>query len=91
VDENDRTKFLSDPYDIDGWTYFDFPGRKGKYSDMKWRFDHFTGIDWDQKGEKKGIFKIQGQGKDWAPDADDTHGSYDYLMVRPLSPSYPLT
>jgi hypothetical protein len=42
VDQNDRTKEISDMYEIEGWTGFDFPGRKGKYSDMKWGHIHFV-------------------------------------------------
>jgi len=30
VDNNDRIKEISDQYDIEGWTGFQFPGRKGK-------------------------------------------------------------
>jgi alpha-amylase len=78
VEEQDRTKYKSEAYDIDGWTKFDFPGRGDKYSKMKWRFHHFTGVDWDQKGEKKAIFKIMGQNKDWG-EADDTLGNYGEL------------
>lgn len=30
VDPDDRTKFTSDAYDIEGWTKFTFPGRGDK-------------------------------------------------------------
>lgn len=29
-------------YEIEGWTGFNFPGRKGKYSDMVWSHIHFV-------------------------------------------------
>lgn len=77
VDENDRTKFCSEPYDIEGWTKFDFPSRKGKYSDFKWGFEHFTGVDWDAKSETKAIFRIEGDNKHWASDVDKENGNYD--------------
>jgi alpha-amylase len=79
VDDDDRSKFLTDNYDIEGWTKFTFPGRKDKYSKMKWGFEHFTGVDWDNKGQKKAIFMISGEGKHWAEDVDEENGNYDYL------------
>lgn len=30
VDDDDREREVTEAYDIDGWTGFDFPGRKGK-------------------------------------------------------------
>lgn len=36
---------------------FTFPGRGDKYSDMKWNFNHFTGVDYDAKTETTAIFK----------------------------------
>lgn len=41
VDPTDRSKTISDIYEIEGWTGFDFPGRKDKYSDFKWHWYHF--------------------------------------------------
>lgn len=37
VDQNDRMKDMGEPYEIEAWLGFDFPGRKGKYSDMVWQ------------------------------------------------------
>src|SRR6266540_5568724 len=36
VDWRDRNLPLGDWYSISAWTFFDFPGRAGKYSTMKW-------------------------------------------------------
>lgn len=90
VAEEDRTKEVSglvrawmrameltgSQEEIEGWTGFNFPGRKGKYSKMDWHHVHFTGVDWDARAEKKAIFKIQGDGKDWAKDVDSEKGSF---------------
>ena len=38
VDQNDRTKDISDPYEIEAWLGFDFPGRGDKYSKLKWHW-----------------------------------------------------
>ncbi|WVF67353.1 hypothetical protein IAT40_002108 [Kwoniella sp. CBS 6097] len=89
VDQNDRTKTVSEPQNIEGWTKFTFPGRGDKYSDLKWNFNHFTGVDYDAKTETKAIYKIQGENKDWADDVDDENGSYDYLMFADIDHAHP--
>lgn len=63
VDKNDRNNIISEEHDIKAWTYFDFPGRCGKYSQFIWNFQHFTGVDYDEETGKNGIFKICGDGK----------------------------
>jgi len=42
----DRTKTVGDEVEISAWLGFTFPGRKDKYSNMKWHWEHFTGTDW---------------------------------------------
>lgn len=39
----DRTKEISEPYEIKGWLGFDFPGRGDKYSSQKYHWYHFSG------------------------------------------------
>lgn len=79
VEEEDRTKFKSDKYEIEAWVGFDFPGRGDKYSDMKYHWYHFSGVDYNAKDEgKKAIYKIMGdQNQGWAgvPDVDDEKGN----------------
>lgn len=79
---------------LQGWTSFTFPGRNLKdestgvtpgdsgvlkYSNFKWDFNHFTGVDWDAKGETSAIFRIDGKNKGWALAVDHEDGNYDYL------------
>lgn len=64
--------------EITVWTYFNFPGRKKKYSDFEWHWNHFVAIDLDVKTKRKGIFKFRG--KDWDEDVDKENGNFDYLM-----------
>lgn len=71
---------MSGVYEIEGWTGFNYPARKGQYSKMEWHHYHFSGVDWDARNEKKAIFKIQGEGKSWAEAVDKEKGSFDYLM-----------
>src|SRR5699024_9894977 len=80
VKEDDREEEIREPFDIEGYTYFDFPGRQGKHSDFKWNFNLFTGVDYDAKEERNGIYRIMGEDKDWSDNVDAEHGNYDYLM-----------
>ncbi|EHA50355.1 hypothetical protein MCOR27_000199 [Pyricularia oryzae] len=92
VDEEDRTKFISDTYDIKAWVGFDFPGRKGKYSKQKYHWYHFSGVDFNAENEKTGIFKIMGdKNQGWAEDGDvdSEKGNYDYLMGSDLDYDHP--
>ncbi|KAJ7170700.1 glycoside hydrolase family 13 protein [Mycena crocata] len=64
-----------------GWTAFDFKGRGDKYSSFRWRHEHFTGLDWDQRTRTDGIYRISGQGrKGWSQHVDSELGNYDYLL-----------
>jgi alpha-amylase len=47
---------------------------------MKWNFNHFTGIDYDNKTKTNAIYRIHGDFKDWADDVDQENANYDYLM-----------
>jgi len=82
VDPNNRQKKVSEAYDIEGWTKFTFPGRKGKYSEFQWNWTHFSGTDFNQENGKKAIYMIKGINKGWADDdeVDTENGNYDYLM-----------
>ncbi|AMB95866.1 alpha-amylase [Aerococcus urinae] len=86
VDPNNRQRKISQAHDIEGWTKFTFPGRKGKYSDFTWNWSHFSGVDYDQAKDQKGIFMIKGLNKGWSDneDVDDENGNYDYLMYADI-------
>ncbi|QRV75214.1 alpha-amylase [Ceratobasidium sp. AG-Ba] len=68
VDENDRRKEIGAPKDIEGWTGFDFSGRGGKYSSLKWSHQHFTGVEWREG---------------WSKNVDMELGNYDFLVSAP--------
>jgi len=92
VDENDRTKSVSDCYEIEAWVGFHFSGRKGRYSPMKWHWYHFSGVDFDARTGKKAIFKIMGdRSTGWAEegDVDSEKGNYDYLMGSDIDYAHP--
>jgi alpha-amylase len=80
----DRTKEISGVYEITGWLGFTFDGRGDKYSKQKYHWYHFTGTDYDAATEKKTIFKIKGENKDWSEDVDTEQGNADYMMFADL-------
>ena len=89
VDPNNRTKDISDPYDIQAWTKFTFPGRQDKYSDFKWNFNHFNGVDYDSRNDRHGIFRIVGENKGWNYGVSSDFGNYDYLMNANIDHAHP--
>ena len=91
VDPNDRNVEISEPFEIEAWMHFAFPGRKKAYNDFEWHWYHFTGTDYDAKNNKSGIFLIQGDNKGWADDelVDNENGNYDYLMYADIDFKHP--
>ncbi|KAG9049562.1 hypothetical protein FS837_009900 [Tulasnella sp. UAMH 9824] len=74
---------------IQGWTGFDFPGRNGKYSTMKWGYNDFTGVDHDDITNQDGIFRVMGPNKGWAWAVDSENRNYDFLMGADIDHSQP--
>ncbi|MGB3367082.1 MAG: alpha-amylase [Acidaminobacteraceae bacterium] len=89
VNPDNRTKEISDAHDIDDWTGFSFAGRDDKYSDFKWHFFHFNGVDYDQNSKESGIFRIIGENKNWSVDTDTEMGNFDYLMNANIDHAHP--
>lgn len=89
VDPNDRTKEVSDPFDIEGWTKFTFPNRDNKYSSFKWGFEYFNGTDFDAMEDRTGVFRIIGDNKTWNDEVDDEFSNYDYLMFTNIDYNHP--
>lgn len=89
VNPDNRKEVISEPMEIEGWTHFTFPGRKGKYSDFEWHSWHFTGVDYDERTGENAIYKILGEGKDWSPNVSGEKGSFDYLMNADIDHSHP--
>lgn len=94
MDPNDRTRRISDPYEITAWVGFDFPGRGDKYSTQKYHWYHFSGTDYNADNNKTAIYEILSRDqpeKGWAKsgDVDSEKGNYDYLMYADLDYSHP--
>ncbi|WP_424244333.1 alpha-amylase [Elusimicrobium posterum] len=89
VNWNNREQTVSDPYEIEGWTGFNFPGRNKKYSDFEWHYYHFTGTDYNKANGKKALYRILGDGKNWSGGVDNENGNYDYLMFADIDFNHP--
>lgn len=89
VDQNNREQDVSEETEIEGWTGFDFEGRDNKYSDMKWHYYHFTGVDYDAKTDTSAIYRIVGDGKYWDEDVSNEKGNFDYLMNCDIDHDHP--
>ncbi len=89
VAEENRNEDIGKPYEIEGWTRFDFPGRKGKYSDFTWHWHHFSGTDCDARTGKNAVFRILGEGKGWSGGVDDENGNFDFLMFANIDFHHP--
>ncbi len=77
-DSQNRNVSISGAKPIRVWTKYNFPGRGNTYSDFKWNWTHFHGIDWDENTGKAAIYKFYG--KHWDENVDKENGNYDYLM-----------
>ncbi len=85
VNPENRNEFISEPYEIEAYTKFTFPGRNGKHSSFIWDFQCFSGVDFDAKNEETAIFSIQNQyGEGWQDVLDEENGNYDYLMLSDI-------
>lgn len=89
VDAMDRNKVISEPFEIEGWTKFTFPGRGDQYSSFKWNFQHFNGTDYDASRQRSGIYRMIGEHKGWDDKVDHEFGNYDYLMFANLDYEHP--
>lgn len=84
VDENDREKVISDVFEIESYTKFTFPGRGETYSNFKWDFTCFSGVDYAE-GLDKAIYQIFNDfGDGWDDIIDNEKGNYDYLMYNDI-------
>ena len=85
VNPDNRNEFTSDVQEIEAWTKFTFPSRKGKYSKFIWDYRCFSGVDWSENLKETAIFAIQNHyGEGWEKVPSTEEGNYDYLMFNDI-------
>ena len=85
VNLDNRNEFISEPFEIEAYTKFTFPGRGGKYSQFEWNYECFSGIDWAKDMDEKAIYNIMNShGDDWEEVIEDEMGNFDYLMYADI-------
>ncbi|MDO4670546.1 MAG: alpha-amylase [Aerococcus sp.] len=84
--DNREERQADEPMTIEAWTKFTFPGRGDTYSDFKWDWTCFSGVDYDERTGETGVYMIDGFKKGWAQPGhvDDENGNYDYLMFADI-------
>lgn len=87
VDPLNRNEVIStEPFTIEAFTKFTFPGRKGKYSEFIWDYHCFTGTDYDHNTGNTGIYRILNEygANGWEQTITEENGNYDYLMFSDI-------
>lgn len=75
---SNREQEIAGEKEIEAWTKFTFPGRKGAYSSFTWNASHFDGTDWNEREKRNGVYLFKG--KEWDSQVDEEFVNYDYLM-----------
>jgi alpha-amylase len=85
VNPDNRNEIISEPFEIEAFTKFIFPGRKKKYSSFEWNYMCFAGVDYANNLSEGGIFRIlNGNGDGWQEMLGNEKGNYDYLMYNDI-------
>lgn len=74
-----RNEPIGDLQPIKAWTYFSFPGRQGKHSELHWHWWHFNAADYNALDDKTNAVYLF-EGKSFDNSVDLSRGNFDYLM-----------
>lgn len=89
VDPKHRDQTTGEERIVQSWTGYEFQGRNNTYSDFKWHYYHFTGVEYDDVIRKTGVFRVLGENKYWASHVDDENGNYDFLLGNDIDLKHP--
>ncbi|MCR5654238.1 MAG: alpha-amylase [Lachnospiraceae bacterium] len=87
MNSGNRNETWDGYHEIEAWTRFTYPARKGKYSKMQWNYTHFDGVDYDARTGQNGVFLFEG--KHWDDEVDGENGNFDYLMGADFDLEHP--
>ena len=82
--QDDRLRPKGEPREIEAYTRFAFPGRKGKHSKFEWRARHFDAVDYDHRnpGERDTVYLLEG--KQFDDQVALESGNFSFLMGADL-------
>jgi alpha-amylase len=90
VDPANRLEFTGEEMEIEAYTRFSFPGRKGRHSSFEWNHECFTGIDHAIGYDEPAIYSIiNSYGEEWEPLVHDEKGNFDYLILNDIETRNP--
>lgn len=78
VNQTNKNEITSQEEIIEVATVYTFPNRHNMYSDFKWDWTCFSGIDYDLKTKRHVTFLFKD--KTWNSEVDSENGNFDYLM-----------
>jgi alpha-amylase len=78
--QDDRLRPKDGPREIDAYSHFHFPGRKGRYSSFEWHARHFDAVDYDARrpDDKDTVYLLEGKAFDDQVALEK--GNFSYLM-----------
>jgi alpha-amylase len=76
---DDRINPAGNVRDIEAYTAFNFPGRGGKYSSMKWNRNHFDSVNHDMISKSNDLIYLF-EGQSFEKMVDLEKGNYDFLL-----------
>ena len=77
--QSDRINPQGGMRDIESYTHYTFPGRKGKYSEFEWHWWHFDAVDYNKLSNKPGTIYLY-EGKVFDDYVALENGNFAYLM-----------
>ncbi|NJO71380.1 MAG: alpha-amylase, partial [Oscillatoriales cyanobacterium RM1_1_9] len=77
--QDDRIHPKGPMQEIKAYTYYNFPGRQGKYSDFEWHWWHFDAVDWNVYTQELGTVYLL-EGKSFDDYVALEKGNFSYLM-----------
>ncbi|BAY97914.1 alpha-amylase [Tolypothrix tenuis PCC 7101] len=82
--QDDRLNPKGGLQEIKTYSYYDFPGRKGKYSNFEWHWWHFDAVDYNEynPGDRSTIYLLEGKKFDDYVALEK--GNFAYLMGSDL-------
>lgn len=81
---NDRSNAKGPTEEIEAYSRFTFPGRKGRYSDFIWSWQHFDAVDHNARDSEDSDTIFVFEGKQFDDYVSNEFGNYDYLMGADL-------